>query len=276
MKLHYYIPQPRFSAFACFPNALGHYYAESQHAVVRPEGLPCYNLHLIYSGKGYIYLEGKKYTLHKGTGFLYGKAVKQEYWSDELEPWDIFWTHFEAQTVVDALQSMLRGNVWLFAFSRYDRAVALSQELVHKGQYYKAEEEVKIAAILYELVMELLCHSRPVDLPLTPNKYEAIWRVTDYIKEHCEEPLDLADMAAIAGYSLYHFSRLFHQITGKTPSQFLLECRIISAKQLLTCTDLSISDISYKVGFNQCSYFIRKFREYENITPEKFRKTYQF
>ena len=63
--------------------------------------------------------------------------------------------------------------------------------------------------------------------------------------------------------------------TGKSPLAFINEYRIQKAAQMLSETDLQISQIAQSVGFDNFSYFIRKFREYKSITPKEYRNIWR-
>ena len=63
-----------------------------------------------------------------------------------------------------------------------------------------------------------------------------------------------------------YFCRYFHQEMGKTPFAFLNEYRIKKAAILLDGSSLSVSDIAINCGFDNISYFIRKFKEYQGVT----------
>ena len=68
-----------------------------------------------------------------------------------------------------------------------------------------------------------------------------------------------------------YFCKYFHQEMGKTPFAFLNEYRIKKAAILLDDSSLYVSDIAINCGFDNISYFIRKFKEYQGITPKKYR-----
>lgn len=94
--------------------------------------------------------------------------------------------------------------------------------------------------------------------------------VKDYINAHLNEVLQLADMAAIAQISQFHFSRLFKQNLGMTPHQYVLQSRIDRAKHLLRHSDLSIADIAAQSGFCDQSHLTRCFRRLLGMTPKQF------
>ncbi len=96
--------------------------------------------------------------------------------------------------------------------------------------------------------------------------------VFDYLREHRNERLSQQQAAALCHISTGHFSRLFVKETGEAYSNFCARQKIEWAKKLLLRTDLPISQISYELGFNESSYFIKVFRKYEGLSPTAFRK----
>lgn len=95
--------------------------------------------------------------------------------------------------------------------------------------------------------------------------------VLDFIRIHYADPVTLDERADIACMSPTYFCRYFRQEMGKTPFAFLNEYRIKKAAILLDTSSLSVSDIAVSCGFDNISYFIRKFREYQRVTPKKYR-----
>ena len=98
--------------------------------------------------------------------------------------------------------------------------------------------------------------------------------ICDYISAHCAEDLTLDDIAGRAGFSKYHFSRLFKQFTGETFYKFLNTKRIAYAQNLLIDPGLSITEIAYLSGFNSISSFVRMFKALTAYTPTAYRQLY--
>lgn len=95
--------------------------------------------------------------------------------------------------------------------------------------------------------------------------------VLDYINEHLNQDIKLADLAALLDMSQFHFSHLFKQAIGIAPYQYLLQQRIERAKQLLKQTDSSIIDIAFMCGFNSHSHLSKQFRQLTGMTPTGYR-----
>lgn len=83
---------------------------------------------------------------------------------------------------------------------------------------------------------------------------------------------DLDTIAMVAGYSKFHFVRLWKQLTGSTPMKFLQELRVKRAIQLLHHTDLALKQIAAQVGFANVDYLSRLVRKETGRTPTQIRR----
>lgn len=98
-------------------------------------------------------------------------------------------------------------------------------------------------------------------------------RVVAFIEAHLVEDIRLADLAALAGMSLYHFCRGFHLATGLPPYRYVVERRIQRAKVLLIEDSLlSLSDVARQCGFNSQRQFGTMFAKLVGISPGRFRR----
>lgn len=98
-----------------------------------------------------------------------------------------------------------------------------------------------------------------------------IERALDYIEAHYAEPISLSDVAAFASYSRCHFSKLFKEQLGICFVSYLAQVRVQRAKELLSRTSMSVTNVSLEVGFNDLSHFERVFRAIQHQSPSKFR-----
>src|SRR5690625_7559299 len=101
--------------------------------------------------------------------------------------------------------------------------------------------------------------------------YSEIDNVITYIHAHLNEPLLLSDLAQLAAYSPYHFSRIFKRKTGLSPLYYVSSLKLQRAKDLLLHTDLSIRYISMEIGQQSLGTFTTRFTEKVGITPSQCR-----
>jgi AraC-like DNA-binding protein len=96
--------------------------------------------------------------------------------------------------------------------------------------------------------------------------------VIRFMHEHPSEPLSGWDLARLAHLSPFHFNRVFRQITGIPPAQFLWALRLEKAKRLLLTTRRSITDICYEMGYNSLGSFINRFTQLVGRSPKHLRR----
>lgn len=99
-------------------------------------------------------------------------------------------------------------------------------------------------------------------------------KVIEYLNQHYDKEITLADVANIANMTEVSFSRFFKANTGNSFINSLLEIRLGHASRFLIDTNLPIGDIAYNCGFNNISNFNRLFKKRKNCTPKDFREDY--
>lgn len=98
--------------------------------------------------------------------------------------------------------------------------------------------------------------------------------ICNYINEHCTEDLNLDKIAKLAGFSKYHFTRLFKQITTTTFYKYLNLKRIEHAQKLLANPGISVTEVALNSGFSGLSAFIRMFKLINHCTPTEYRNMF--
>lgn len=96
----------------------------------------------------------------------------------------------------------------------------------------------------------------------------------EYIYSHLKERITIEDLADELGVSASYLSRLFKKETGDSVSGYIRRQKIDMAKNLLQYSDYSMIDIANRLSFSSQSHFIQQFREYEGMTPKKYRDLY--
>src|SRR5499425_1039263 len=96
-------------------------------------------------------------------------------------------------------------------------------------------------------------------------------RARDAIDRTYAQPLDIAALARIAHASQAHFIRTFRATFGETPHRYLQRRRVERAMFLLRETDLSVTDVSFDVGFSSLGTFSRTFHDIVGESPRTYR-----
>lgn len=99
-------------------------------------------------------------------------------------------------------------------------------------------------------------------------------KVVDYIEKHLSEPITLDDLSSLVHFNKSYLIERFKEIWGVPPMKYVNWMRVERAKELLTTTNATITDISREVGFQSIHYFSRFFKGKENMTPQDYRTKY--
>jgi AraC family transcriptional regulator len=150
----------------------------------------------------------------------------------------------------------------------------LVETAVHEAENGHASGRLFADSLAYVIVNRFirLASVEPLrEKPVAPLPARRLRKVLDRINDSLDENMSLADLADEAGFSRAHFLRMFKAATGTTPHQHLLETRLQAARERLSSTMLSITEIALACGFSSHSHFTRAFRERFGATPTGYR-----
>lgn len=140
------------------------------------------------------------------------------------------------------------------------------------GKYAYILEQSRIIELKYWLVQHF---GQTTDIPpeIFTAKQQKIKTIMDFIKEHYTENISLAQTARICGYSEAYLSRMFHEYTGQTFTEYKQILCLEKAIDLLDTTNKSLTEISYETGFPNVKSFRKAFKEVMGKTPYEYKKS---
>lgn len=171
------------------------------------------------------------------------------------------------------------GSMLLFAHPHTTdpRLTATLQSLYHEMTEAAAGWREVVRSLLAQLTVQILRshinlkRSEELELSRVGIVDRRLRRAMEFMHDHCARELSLAEIAAAAFLSEFHFARLFKKITGTTPHAYLAGLRIERARQLLAETDLALTEVGAQVGYQSQSHFTKIFRAATGLTPHAFR-----
>lgn len=101
---------------------------------------------------------------------------------------------------------------------------------------------------------------------------EHIARAVEYIEQNLTNEIDLAACAKACGYSKYYFLRVFKEVTGMTPADYIRKRRLSEIAKRICQDDEYISEIAFAYGFNSKENFTRAFKEEHHILPTEYKQ----
>lgn len=92
------------------------------------------------------------------------------------------------------------------------------------------------------------------------------------IRENPGEVESVGELARQAGYSTDHFTRIFRQVLGQNPRDYIVEQRLVRARQLLSESSLTVTQIADALGYESVYFFSRQFKEKTGRSPSAYRR----
>lgn len=129
------------------------------------------------------------------------------------------------------------------------------------------------AAALAANVVRMLSRQMDAQAPAAGLSPQRRQRVVDYIEARLSHPISLADIAAVAALSPYHFARAFKASMGMTPVRYVWQRRIELARRMLRETGAPLVDVALACGFGSQSHFTTAFKMATGVTPAAYRRS---
>ncbi|MER7458843.1 AraC family transcriptional regulator [Micromonospora sp. NPDC126480] len=107
---------------------------------------------------------------------------------------------------------------------------------------------------------------------LGKDRAAAVARVVSRMKNRLHEPLTLTELARTEHFSPFHFHRVFRETTTTTPARFLAALRMAEARRLLVHSQLTVTEVSTRVGYHSTGTFTTQFTRLVGVPPERFRR----
>ncbi len=146
---------------------------------------------------------------------------------------------------------------------------ALESDDISSGVMFEAMSRVLLVKLLQRYGQR-----RPEDVALSARFTSAHYnRVLAHIRARLDRTIRLDDLAAEAGMSSSHFSRVFRETLGSSPMQYVMAYRIEQAMKMMQDTARPLGDIALACGFADQAHFSRSFKQLTGQTPRGYRKT---
>ncbi len=104
-------------------------------------------------------------------------------------------------------------------------------------------------------------------------RLDLVQKIKAYVRANCEHKLTLDDIGRHVFLSRSYLSSMFKEQTGQSLVGFINEARVEKCKQLLTGSDLCLTEVAGRCGFDDQSYFTKVFKKYTGVSPYAYKKT---
>lgn len=240
--------------------------------ISKRQNLNSYLFFVVLDGSGQVSYENKKYRISAGDCIWLDCTRPYSHESSADDPWSLVWVHFNGLMVKSYYDNFIRqGNSFLF---RPRNIIAFTDALTQLYQVQHTKSAfMELMSNKYLTDIITLCFTE--NKPEHEGEYsipEKLMQIHSYLEQHYYEKISLEKLSAHFFISKFHLSREYKKTYGITLFHDLNAIRISHAKSMLRFSDAPIESIASATGFQDAGYFIKVFRQSENMTPLEYRK----
>ena len=252
------------------------HYSKNQYPIMpKAHFHETYEIYYLIEGKRRYVIEDKMYDLYPGDMILIPEMVTHKVWNAP----DLEVTSYHSRYLLTPKKEDI-PKVFLSCFDTHFYHLTEDEQKIivncfedlrrnqEKDEYMPYYNQANLIKILHTLAKS---KASPKPNSHFSQRDLRIQEAATYIKEHCNSPLTLEELASRYGFTKEYFSTIFKETTGFGFNEYLNQMRIAKSINLLTTTTLSIMEISNQCGFNDSNYFSAVFKKITGVPPQQFR-----
>lgn len=251
---------------------------------------------LIIGLQGTLYIQQgeKQYEVKPGNSLILLPNQEHFGFKKSTEKISYYWCHFyynnsyELLNKHDLVKEILilknsssrypHNTLFVPIFGSYehlDRVNILFRQLLHTAcfnQYTKFQTNYILTTLMIEITELVIVEQyKSFTEDFNDSRFETM---LEWIRINICSNITVTDISKRFNYNPDYLSRIFKKRIGMTLIKYINVLRITMSKKLLACSDYSMKEIAYNVGFNDEKYFLKLFKAHENMTPTQFRNAY--
>ena len=244
----------------------------------------------VLQGTGRYQIASREYDLQPGDIVILNNTEPHALYVPEGVTMHHLVIHFAPSFIWNSLSNAMDYNFLLIFFEQGERfsnvldrenpatphIFSLMQEIWQEFGERRVCYELMIKIKLQTIFAEVVRNYDYVDLkkaakPLPEGDISQLNAVLNYIDEHLDAELRLADLAAMVHVSPAYFSTLFKRFNGVSPVEYIIHKRVQRAIELIRTTPQNLTEIAMACGFNNGTNFYKAFRRVTGRTPASYR-----
>jgi AraC-like DNA-binding protein len=247
----------------------GYFPRAADHRRERPSGAAETILILCVDGFGWCELPSGSHAVRPGQALLVPPRTPHTYGAAADEPWTVWWMHLVGADVPQLVEASGAGaDDPVLDVADVTRAMAFIDEVLVGMERDDSQPTLQAAAGAAWHLLALLSTAR---YAMPTGRTDPVAAAISHLQRQYTEKVSVAELARIAGLSPSHFSALFRKATGCGPREYQTRLRMMKCRQLLDTTDLPISAVARRVGYDDPFYFSRQFRAVHGVTASEHR-----
>lgn len=246
-----------------------------EHQISTPHYHDDNELYYMLMGRTTYFIDNEIYSVEQGDFVFVPKGLIHYTDNESCKNNERILLSFDDEFFNDSAGEWLKQLKALRIISITDNYRPVIEELLFKieAEYRQREQGREFLLKLYirELLI-LICRYRCEKKRKIRETDEIIYSVSEFIRGHFEQDITLESLGRSFAVSESYLSRKFKQVTGIGLVQYITFVRISNGERLLRESDLTVTEIAKRCGYNDSNYFTAVFKKIKGVTPLRYRK----
>lgn len=231
-------------------------------------------VHVIFSGKGTLEVNGQQYALQAGDGFYIAPDQEVKYTADEQEPWEYRWLGFMGTRAVIALNLTNLPETNVFHVSDLAGMNDLLGKVYEQASRMTEQGELMALGYLHFFLAKLMDDYGKQERTTNVSS-ELVNLATAMIRENYAHDFGVQEICRGLNITRSYLYKLFMRYYKISPSDYLLKFRLEKAREILASQNCPINTVAERAGFSSHAYFTKRFRMAYGITPREYAQSFQ-
>jgi AraC-like DNA-binding protein len=244
----------------------GHIFAEPRREIYRPSGRNDWLLFYVAKDQETFFISQAE-TAEEGSFILFAPGEKQHHIHPGDKTAEFYYIHFQCNSLPTGITL---ETSHIYSFAPRNQFSSIFEEIIEETLQKRPHYEILCISHLLHLLSLIQREATQIN-NLRNKQWHSVARAIQHMNRYCSSNLKLEDYADLCCMSKYHFAHVFKQVTGTTPLEYRNRIRIEYAKELLSNSFLSISEIGATLGYTSSAYFSHVFKISTGISPKEYR-----
>lgn len=239
----------------------------------------CYIFHFVIKGKGYLKIQKNEYIpIYKNSCFLIEPGQQAKYYQDKDNPWTYFWIEINGKNI--------EKFVNLLAFKNNNNVINIPNIKDIKNCFFDVfnqdlygqnilSENLRIQSLTLKIFSDLFSntinHNLEKNEKMLSKTEEQANAIIKYINYNYTSPnLSVKNLANMFYFNSSYLNRLIKKYTRLSPKKLIIKLRMERALVLMKKKTMTISEISFEIGYKNQFYFSKEFKEYYGVSPSEY------
>jgi len=250
--------------------ACGHFLCDDTYFTER-SGLKNFLILYTVSGEGELIYRNSELTMNSNSCLMINCEEYHFYKTVKNAKWEFYYIHLNGVCAKSYFDMLNGKEIELIELQKSSILKELMNEIFDLSRKSSELVDLKLSLCISRLLTYMLEEKQSVRKAQSTLHKDEIFRIREYIETEYSNEIDIDSLSKQINISKFYFIKIFKDLLGQTPYDYLTDIRINTSKKLLFDTDLSISEVSKAVGYHDNNNFIKLFKKRTGTTPLKFR-----